>query len=674
MSLVYFLAVALLAPSSVLSVRITAIQPQTEAFWPRRPTEYVTSEEDGKLPAKYDSRPGTEIEMVDMALAKRPTSGTLDSWDSDSKDVSGPGPNTEIEMVDLASIRAKPEIEASLASEEMNLPIPFFLNSSDLTAVRHGAARRDIHLWSGDNSIRYLPNADRFMPRLFEVISAAGKDDFIYMTCWELDVDMLLHPRLDDPVASEQSRLINVIRAASDRGVTIRMLYTYGLAQSGAPATCKKINDIVGPGTCIADPRHNHRYIGSSHMKTWMIRLQGHLVAFVGSMDIATGRWDTAQHLGREDPVWKLEPQDPVRQWGWHGTTYEVRGGAARDVLATFLGRWNDPVQYGDAVNISPLPDTEASLLVGGRALHVPVVLMSTDSMLSNLPVQVVRTFGCRDTQEGWFRKPIYQLFAPHGEYSYAAMWFKAVRNARRYIFVADQFVFFDEAMAAVVEAAHHLELGVIIVTNSQTADFHIDSRKLGLHAEIPVPVWPSVAGHYQYKAITEAIEKRDPSGALLLKSKVRMFMVARQSRNDAIADNLIYDHEKTLLIDDALAVVGSAGVERTGFTNDAELSLAVHSSAFATDLRRRMFAELLLLRPEDPKLATPESAWVEWMRQADDAQQRVRHYTPSDSLHVSERPIASLIYNMLEPDGRCTDRGHASQWRAALSAGSSDV
>merc|ERR1719456_1542205 len=94
-----------------------------------------------------------------------------------------------------------------------------------------------------------------------------------------------------------------------------------------------------------------------------------------------------------------------------------------------------------------------------------------------------------------------------------------------------------------------------------------------------------------------------------------------------------IYDHEKTLLIDDEFALVGSAGVERTGFTNDQETSIGIYDPDYVAQLRKEMFAEFLLLDPASDVLQDPEMAITEWRRQVQDGAQRVRAYAPDDKV-----------------------------------------
>jgi phosphatidylserine/phosphatidylglycerophosphate/cardiolipin synthase-like enzyme len=176
----------------------------------------------------------------------------------------------------------------------------------------------------------------------------------------------------------------------------------------------------------------------------------------------------------------------------------------------------------------------------------------------------------------------------------------------------------------------------------------------------------------WQHKAVTEALARRDSTGKLA--QKVHMFNLIKEGLKDDETSHQIYDHEKTLLIDDELALVGSAGVESAGFTNDAELSIAIESSGFVTELRRRMFAEYLLLKPEDPVLATPDSSHDEFLRQANMGTRRVRHFTPAGNLTVEERALAEAIYGFAEPDGRCTEGKMRLQWQAVLDAGTDRV
>jgi len=520
-----------------------------------------------------------------------------------------------------------------------------FVTEHEMAAVRNNVQRADLKLWSADNSIKFLFNGDKFMGRLYDVLQGTKRGDFIYMTCWEMNVDVLLKPLAETLTMT----LLDVLAGAASRGVSIKILYTFnGATWATAPAQCHKVNTRCGKGTCILDARHGHYKTGSNHEKIWLVRTGHHLTTFVGSMDVSTARWDTIQH-DVNDPRWQQQPLDPVRRCPWHGTMYELEGTAAEDVMKTFVARWNDPVKSGIFTG-NVLPPIK---------LWEPSHEASFPGYKGNLTVQVVRTFACVAGQhqgEGRFAPPLYKHFAPHGEFSYAAAFFKALRMAKDYIFLADQFMWYDEALAAVVEAAEHVNF-VIILTNKGLFNINLDM----FNKSMPFNTWASVVQYYQHQSIITAALKRDPTGKLL--EKIHVFNLAKEGTDATKSSENIYDHEKTLLIDDEVALVGSTGVERAGFTNDAEVSLLIHSKEFATELRKRDFGEFLMLDPSDKKLETPHDAFQEWTRQADLGLKRVRHFTPSGNLSAIQLPVAAALYLFTEPDGRCTDAAHKNQW-----------
>jgi len=525
----------------------------------------------------------------------------------------------------------------------------FLLSKVEIEASRFGVPRTDLSLVSANNNLRYLPNGDKFMSRLHEVLSSTVEGDFIYATFWEINTQVILNPvgGTDESAqrANNASRLVNVLSAASARNVTIRLLVSSGATQTTMHLAkqCELIKQRCGPKTCVMDNRHGQPHRGSSHEKMWMVRLNQRLIAFTGSMDIATARWDTAEH-DINSSRWRNEPLDPVRQFAWHGTMYEIEGGAAEDIYKTFLGRWHDPVAPEDGA-LAPLP-----------------TWLPTSETTGSLRCQVVRTFSC----QGAHKHGIYQNFAPYGEYTYAALWYKALRAAREYIFVADQFMFFDEAMEAVAEAAAHVDF-VVVLTDPQLADI-----TLPLGKKVPLFMYSNSMQYYQYQALYGALQKRDPTGKLA--KKVHMFNLYKEGLKAGKAANQIYDHEKTLIIDDAFALVGSTGVERVGFTNDAELSVGIESREFASELRKNIFAEFLQKSPSDPVLKSPQSAYEEWMRQADANVHRVRHYMPKKSISIADEAVGASVWWFAQPDGRCEDKAFQLQWQSARDAGTDRV
>ena len=107
---------------------------------------------------------------------------------------------------------------------------------------------------------------------------------------------------------------------------------------------------------------------------------------------------------------------------------------------------------------------------------------------------------------------------------------------------------------------------------------------------------------------------------------------------------------------------MGSHGLERTGFTNDIEVSISVTGSVTAEDgasesvvrnLRRRVWAEFLQLPAEDTRLDDPIAA-IALMEEAaaNGTSSRLRKYYP---LAGSNGYAEQAVYGLYEPDGRCT-------------------
>jgi len=246
---------------------------------------------------------------------------------------------------------------------------------------------------------------------------------------------------------------------------------------------------------------------------------------------------------------------------------------------------------------------------------------------------------GCKAAKMGY-----YQKFAPVGEYSFLAAFKKMCRNAKRYIYLEDQFLFYDEALAIVAEALPHVE-AVIIMTDNATA---FSKAVLG----VDVTVASQMRYYHQHKAMAPLIENET------LREKVHVFQLAREGYplTSDFSKTWLYTHAKNYFADDEFMLVGSHGIEQTGFTNDIEVSMAVVDGntgpdSFVGSFRRQVWAEHLMLNASDRILRDPLDALGEFERQSDSGSARVRRYYPLDS---PDTWAGDQVYNVYEPDGRC--------------------
>jgi len=147
-----------------------------------------------------------------------------------------------------------------------------------------------------------------------------------------------------------------------------------------------------------------------------------------------------------------------------------------------------------------------------------------------------------------------------------------------------------------------------------------------------------------------------DPS----LSSKVHIFELAREGYAvDSSADSWLYTHAKNYFVDDEMMLIGSHGIERTGITNDIELSIGVADTdgakgpdTFTGTLRRKIWAEYLSTDEDDDILVDWRSGLKEMVRQADEGvANKIRHYSPEEGANGI---LNQAVYEIYEPEGRC--------------------
>lgn len=196
------------------------------------------------------------------------------------------------------------------------------------------------------------------------------------------------------------------------------------------------------------------------------------------------------------------------------------------------------------------------------------------------------------------------------------------------------------------------------------TDDAHSWEAELCCGIKIDVAV--NARYYYQYHAMQQL--RADASQA----AKLHVFQLMRDGARDPLAPvpaTIIYNHAKIYMADDAFMIAGSTGIERTGFTNDIELSIGIFDPAFPNGgpdsfigrLRRTLWAEHLRLSVDDPVLRDPLRAVGEWDRQAaltGGASARVRPYWPHD---LTWDVTMAAVYSVYEPDGRCAGQQTSS-------------
>jgi len=243
-------------------------------------------------------------------------------------------------------------------------------------------------------------------------------------------------------------------------------------------------------------------------------------VAFVGGIDLtalAGDRWDSPAHV-------------PDRPLGWHDAACELRGPVVGDVAAHFAARWSE-------VTGEPLEPLAAPEPAGESA------------------VRFVRT-----VPERAYR------FAPRGDFSILAAYLRALRAARSFVYLENQFLWSTEVIDVLADK----------LRRPPTDEFRV---------LLVLPTRPNNGADTTRGQLGRLLEADEGRGRLLATTV------------DAHAGGRtgpLYVHAKVGVVDDAWLTVGSANLNEHSLFNDTEANVVVHDPALARQTRLRLWSEHL--------------------------------------------------------------------------------
>jgi phosphatidylserine/phosphatidylglycerophosphate/cardiolipin synthase-like enzyme len=289
--------------------------------------------------------------------------------------------------------------------------------------------------------------------------------------------------------------------------------------------------------------------IGSHHQKT--IVMDG-AVGFCTGMNLKENDWDSVAHAPfdprrcrferpssyREEVMARLAREDHRPR---HDFTARVEGPAVKHLEANFHERWNSLIERGAEYSEHATP-------IAGS----PPPALALDAPGTASDVQVVRT-----------------MPAPKRERGILDLYLRAVRAARRYIYIENQYfrsIHLSTAIADAVRARPDLEL--LVVTTQA-------------HADTPL------AGSFSRECF-ERIQRYRP-GFELYALKVG----APDAEGNIVLEE-VDNHAKLMIVDDLFLTVGSCNINDRGFEFEGELNLAVVDPALAQGLRLRLWRDHL--------------------------------------------------------------------------------
>jgi len=249
-------------------------------------------------------------------------------------------------------------------------------------------------------------------------------------------------------------------------------------------------------------------------------------VAFVGGIDLTSlggDRFDSSEH--------------PMRgHLGWHDAVAEVRGPAVADVAAHFTSRWREV--EGEDVTVPP-PAREAG----------------------DVRLQVVRTVP----------EKIYD-FQPRGDFRILEAYVRALRSARKLIYLENQFLWSPQIAGILADKLRHPpsdDLRVVVL----------------------LPAKPN----------NGADTTRGQLGALADADRgAGRFLATTISGRSGALTSPVYVHAKIGIVDDRWLTLGSANLNEHSLFNDTEMNIVSCDAGISRATRLRLWSEHLELPIED--------------------------------------------------------------------------
>jgi phosphatidylserine/phosphatidylglycerophosphate/cardiolipin synthase-like enzyme len=409
---------------------------------------------------------------------------------------------------------------------------------------------------------------------VYKDMQAAKKD--IRIATWLCRPDMeMVRPKdcaVTEPADREQYRFGQLLDEKAKQGLTARVLL-WGMTYT--PILNKWLRRWHWtPDDRIELMEQDHPLlIGSYHQKTMTIDGR---IGYCGGMNIKENDWDTNDHPvfdPRRNPhrtkkAFRLLVSDKKKHTQFlprHDLTVRFEGPVVRDLSLNFTERWNQCVcaqrttlrgriwiwlrrrlGFEPAQRLLPIPEPEIPAAPAGGQL-----------------AQIARTTPC-------------------GEEGILDLYRRAIGNARRYIYIENQY-FRSPTLAEELRNAcdKNPELHLIAV------------------------VWPINDGKKSFF---------DPSSYWTAKTQdtIRQarpdFHLTRLLSVDRDADSRLQYvtvdmHAKVMIVDDEWLTVGSANINERGFKYEAEINAAILDKKTAKDLRIRLMAEHLKMPADEAQL-----------------------------------------------------------------------
>jgi phosphatidylserine/phosphatidylglycerophosphate/cardiolipin synthase-like enzyme len=362
------------------------------------------------------------------------------------------------------------------------------------------------------NAVEILVDGAEALAAIADAIEQARES--VWLAGWFFSPDLRLRPG--------DLRTLRELLADVAKRADVRLL-----SWAGAPlplfrpdrGEAREMREAFADGSRLACALDDHERPMHCHHEKLVI-VDGEL-AFVGGIDLTSyggDRLDSGEHPARG-------------AIGWHDAAARLRGPAVADVAAHFRLRWLE--NTGERLPESPAP-----------------------AAAGDVEVQVVRTVPER----------IYDGL-PHGDFSILDSYLRALRAARRLVYLENQFLWSPEVVDVLAEKMRNPPddgFRLVVVLPMKPNNGRDDTR--GQLARL------AKADEHADRFLACTLHQRGPGG------------------------RPVYVHAKIGIVDDEWLTIGSANLNEHSLFNDTEMNLAVRHPELARATRLRLWSEHLEL------------------------------------------------------------------------------
>lgn len=471
----------------------------------------------------------------------------------------------------------------------------------------------------GANDAKWFVDGQEYMAAVADAIMA-GKHE-IFITDWQMNPHIFMK-RPDKGITSLKWRLDKMLLRKAEEGVRVYILLYWettmvmdlGSEYAQSILSHRNIEVHRHPtfSTVASNPTTLMRW--SHHEKVVVVDRS---IAFVGGIDLCFGRWDTHSHaltddhpphpsvLGEEEPVqsgageptqycrWvgkdygntflgggRKELNKPLEDYiarrevprmPWHDVACSFSGDAALDVARHFIQRYN----YINQSMFSLLSNRQLSI---ENWSHPEVCHAIPDPSASNVNIQILRSVGSWSTGQ------------PREDSIHKA-YLHAIENAEHLIYIENQFFISSQPNEYPCKVENEIQLALskrIVRAYKNAEDFHVIII-LPLQPEFPGD-WGTDSGkdleavsYWNYATLYSGEDslvarlKKEGVSAEFLPQYLSVYGLRTYDVLDSkLVTEIIYVHSKLMIVDDRLAIIGSANINDRSMLGDRDSEVDV--------------------------------------------------------------------------------------------------